>query len=681
MSLLLRRGVCVALAAWFGVAPALAGQAWDAPDARALVARAAAFRADSAGPGVLTAYRARARGVVLYLQQFGRALTEPPRPAKVDQLLVEVYWRAPGRSKQVIRAWRDSTMRLLDLRYHRDHLGIVTNDFGNAIRLGEGDEVRDVLHPLAPDAPDRYSYRLGDSVRLRSTDGTLLVRAVDVRPRNLADAAVVGTLYLDVATAALVRFRFTFTPAAYRDHTLEDIAVELENARVDGLWLPWRQSIEIRRQQPMLDFSARGIIRAAWTIEDHEIDGAVPEDVFTGPAIGGLHAPGGPASAWSAPIDVAHSGAELPDGEALAAARQAAARLVSESILSGLPALRFSFGGASDLLRVNRVQGVAIGAGAALGIWGGRATLRPSLQLATADGRVTGGLGVEYRLASGRGHVTLTAERRIRDVADDAPISPLVNSIVAQETGDDHGDWYLADRVAVGLDHRIGARSSISLEAGRERALSLVTKATPARGTYRPNPALGSDTYTYVRGALGVMGRGIVPPVDLRLHAEAGIAGAGYARVSGRLSGRTRARRSVIEWRMEAGQGTGDMPAARSFVLGGWGTLPGEPFRAFGGRGYALARADWMVLDVGPSVRLGPVGPTAIVERLGPFVAAGAAWGPISGLPWRPSWGLRPVLGVSMDILSSVLHAEVGWAPRAGAGLVIDAGSAWWGIL
>ena len=80
---------------------------------------------------------------------------------------------------------------------------------------------------------------------------------------------MVGTLYLDVASAELVRFRFSFTPPAYLDRQLEDISVVLENALFENrYWLPYRQEIEIRRRATWLDFPARGIIRGRWEIDD-----------------------------------------------------------------------------------------------------------------------------------------------------------------------------------------------------------------------------------------------------------------------------------------------------------------------------------------------------------------------------------------------------------------------------
>jgi hypothetical protein len=149
----------VLVAPWF--AP-LAAQSWNSPEALALVHRAQARRSETQADASLTSYRTRAHGFVFFLAQVGAGLSEPPRLVKADELAVEVYWQAPDRSKQVILRWRDGAYLPTDIEYHRDHLGIVTNNFGDMIRIGEGDEVRDVVHPLSPAGPELYEYALGD---------------------------------------------------------------------------------------------------------------------------------------------------------------------------------------------------------------------------------------------------------------------------------------------------------------------------------------------------------------------------------------------------------------------------------------------------------------------------------------------------------------------------------------
>ena len=257
--------------------PLLQAQAWDDSATVALVDRGIAARRRAEPDSTLMSYQTRAHGFVFFLAQVGKDLDGPPRLIKADELEVEVYWQAPATSRQVILGWRDGRWLPTDITYHRDHLGIVTNNFGDRIRIGEGDEVRDVVHPLAPEGPTLYQYRLRDSVRMRSRDTVLELYEVDVRPRDPAAPRVIGTLSLEVSTGDLVRFRFSFTPSAYLDRSLEDISIVLENARLEGRWwLPWRQEVEIRRRMTWLDFPARTIIRGRWEIGDYDLNIALP---------------------------------------------------------------------------------------------------------------------------------------------------------------------------------------------------------------------------------------------------------------------------------------------------------------------------------------------------------------------------------------------------------------------
>src|SRR5204863_268949 len=81
-----------------------------------------------------------------------------------------VYWRAPASSKQRVIGWRDQAQLPTDINYHRDHFGIIQNNFGAALRLGDGDEVRDVPHPLSSAGPDIYDFALGDTTTIMLPD-------------------------------------------------------------------------------------------------------------------------------------------------------------------------------------------------------------------------------------------------------------------------------------------------------------------------------------------------------------------------------------------------------------------------------------------------------------------------------------------------------------------------------
>ena len=266
-------------------APA-AAQDWNGDAALALARRAIERRTRAAVDTALRDYKAQAHGFLFFLGQFGEGLTEPPRLVKSDQLELEVYWKAPQLSKQRIIGWRDRNEMPSGINYHRDHLGIVQNNFGRAIRLGEGDEVRDVPHPLAPGGTDLYDFALGDTTTIVLPQRAVRVATLRVRPKNFADAGVVGTLFIDVETAELVRMAFNFTPAAYLDESLEDVSVVLDNALWEGrFWLPYRQEIEIRRRATWLDIPARGIIRGRWELGHYVFNVGLVISWFAGAVI------------------------------------------------------------------------------------------------------------------------------------------------------------------------------------------------------------------------------------------------------------------------------------------------------------------------------------------------------------------------------------------------------------
>jgi hypothetical protein len=679
------RGLAVSVVAAATVVPAaLAAQAWNSDEALALVRRGVARRQAAQADSALRSYHTRAHGFVFFLAQVGEGLTAPPRLVKADELDVEVYWSAPDRSKQVILGWRDGRYLPTDVTYHRDHLGIVTNNFGERIRVGEGDEVRDALHPLSPAGLDAYDFALGDSLAIRGPKGEVRVREVLVRPRHYDQPLVIGTLLLDAASAELVRFRFSFTSAAYLDRQLEGISIVLENSLQEGrFWLPYRQEIEIRRRVAWLDFPVRWTIRGRWEIGDYDLDAAVSPTVFGGPEIGGLTHPKPDDPRWSQPLSDAIAGVAAPiNRQELESVRLEVERLAGSRALEALPATQLAAGSISDLVRVNRVQGLTLGAGATFRLAERRLSVRPDLAFGTSDERLTGGLGA--RLGLGTTTVEAYARRRIRDFSDTPVISPAVNSLLAQEAGDDYGDYVLLDAVGAGVRHQLSTRLAAGLELAVERSRSVGVTATPAHGTYRPNPALGAGSYRLARLRLERSGGGVAlrRDLDARLLLEAGDGPTDYVRAAAGVRWRADLGRTALLGWADGGIGSEGLPPYRSFVLGGRATLPGEPFRAYGGRRYALAHFEWRFEVPVPELRVTRFASTGRTAILAPFVAAGWSDRAYAGLPWSPTDGIRPVAGVAAEVLLRLVRVEAGIGLRDGGfGLTIDFHPDWWRLL
>src|SRR5213595_3408037 len=175
------------------VSPARAGaQVWNDPRTHALVEAATQRRAKQIADTALASYKATAHGYLTFLAQLGEGFTEPPKIVKADELALEVYWQAPNLSKQWIVGRRDTLLLPTDIAYHRDHLGIVQNNFPNLIRVGEGDEVRDVVHPVSAPGTNFYDFAVTDSFSIGTASQRIRVYEIKVRPKNDELPRVVG---------------------------------------------------------------------------------------------------------------------------------------------------------------------------------------------------------------------------------------------------------------------------------------------------------------------------------------------------------------------------------------------------------------------------------------------------------------------------------------------------------
>jgi hypothetical protein len=683
----LQLALCAALALTPGVALPGAAQTWNTDSGVALARRGVERRRSTASDTALRDYKAQAHGFLFFLGQFGDGLTAPPRLVKADQLELEVYWKAPGLSKQRIVGWRDRAELPTDIMYHRDHLGIVQNNFGVAIRLGDGDEVRDVPHPLAPVGPALYDYALGDTTTIALPQRVVRVVALRVRPKRADQPGIVGTLYLDIETADLVRLAFSFTARAYLDPQLEDVSVVLDNALWEGrFWLPYRQEIEIRRRVTWLDLPARGIIRGRWAVDGYQFNLGLARSWFAGEEISALPKAERDSFPWRGSLAAAIQGAAEPvRQDDLAAVRAEIERVAGGQALSGLKARLLGGRRVSDFLHWNRVEGLALGSGV---VWRGGGEARELRALGGygfAGGRATGSVTAVARPRGGRATFEAEGYRTVRDVGDVPVIAPLLNSLGGQELGDDYGDYYLATGARVAYRHGLGARAEWSTAAGREMIASLDLRAAPASGTLRPNPALGGAGVDFV--ALAVRRPSLGLAVRRDVHAQLVVEG-------GRLDGGARYVRAAGEGlalfplgatrglvRAQGGVASADLPAHRAFVLGGRGTLLGDDFRRWGGRRMALAHVEWRVPVPFLSLAVGPYTRTPRSLIVAPFAAAGWSDRPIAGTPWAATPGARVTVGLALEWLGVFrLEAGIGAQGHQG-GFAFDVTRDFWDIL
>jgi hypothetical protein len=480
-----RRAACCILG-FFGFARVATAQAWNDSVSRALIERAVQRRAQQLADTGLVDYRATAHGYVSFLAQLGEGFPTPPKLLKSDELELEVYWHAPNQSKQRIVGRRDTLLLPTDIAYHRDHLGIVQNNFPNLIRVGEGDEVRDVPHPVSPLGATFYDFAVTDSFSIGAASQRIRVYEIKVRPKDDRQPRVVGAVYLDPASSQIVRMNLSFTRAAFLDDALEELSIVLENRLVAGkFWLPSSQRVEIVRNGQWLDYPVRGIIRGRWEIGDYRFNLNLAPTVFMGPEI--VQAPPEQLKQYpwtgkildSLPPDVRAVGE--PDIERVKAE---ARELVRARALERAQKTRLSARAASDFVRFDRVEGVALGGGAAKQFGFGVSTnLRARYGL--DDETVKGALSVGVTRSNGIA-IRAFGSRDFRDVGDVAERSTTVNSIAAQEFGSDYSDPYLVRAAGASVDFPALRGFYPRFTASYEWQSSLSVHARPVTGSFLP---------------------------------------------------------------------------------------------------------------------------------------------------------------------------------------------------
>lgn len=692
----------------------LDAQQWNDPRAVALVRQATDRRAQQLADSGLVDYQATAHGYLTFLAQLGEGFREPPQVVKADELALQVYWRAPNLSKQRIIGRRDTTLLPTDIAYHRDHLGIVQNNFPAIIRLGDGDEVQDVPHPLSASGLAEYDFALTDSLRITIPGRVIAVYEVKVRPKDDRQPRVIGALYVDRDNRQVVRMALSFTRAAFKDKQLEDLFVVLENGLVGTqFWLPRRQEIEIRRTSTWMDYPARGIIRGRWEIADYQLNTGLTLALFSGPEI------------VQAPLDVMRShpwpSARIldslpPDVRAMAADEirrvQAEVRqLVREQALQRARGSALSVRGISDFVRFNRVEGVALGAGLALRLGRGFELSgggRYGFEDRAPKGRVEAG----WRNAGGAA-LRAYYGNDFRDVGDVDERSRLVNSLAAQELGSDYTNPFGSEYVGAGLGFQFG-QSRWSLDATRERQRALSVRAAPAHGAFEP--VVGAAPVEGWRAAarvdrpttLGWFGTEVRGHAELRMTRtddEAQMAcGAGpcFATRVVRGSLAFDVERPLGAYRLiarslgAAASGSPALLAQELVYVGGPVSAPGYAFHELVGDRAFSQRVELQLPVPFPAIRLGRFGRAPARATLAPHatgvvlhqvptttdvLSAAVPFSPPDPLRPRQS-GFYPSAGISLITGFDLLRFDASWGHRSRKWIFsLDLSRAFWSIL
>jgi hypothetical protein len=691
VSILKLRAVHLALTAIMFATPIAAQQTWNDPRTRALVEHATERRARQLADTGLVDYKATAHGYLTFLAQFGEGFPEPPKIVKADELGLEVYWRAPDLSKQRIMGRRDTLLLPTDISYHRDHLGIVQNNFRNIIRIGEGDEVRDVPHPLSPAGLEAYDFAIRDSLQIRLGPRVLDVYEVRLRPKDDLQPRAVGAVYIDRETGEVVRMAFSFTRAALIDKDLEDVSIVLENALIEGrYWLPRRQEVEIRRTGSWLEYPARGIIRGRWEICCYEVNTGIPASYFAGPEI--VMAPAAERAQKPSPftgniLDSLPGDVRAVTDEDVRKVQEEARALVRGQALSRSRSLLLSARHISDIARFNRVEGLALGAGLLQRLGGGLA-VAASGRYGFSDEQFKGRGAIEYRTGAGSSLI-LTAERQYRDVSDDRETSLVRNTIAAQEFGSDYTDTYDVRGASLTASlARQGWRPT--LELAYERHEPLAVHARPASGSFEPTiPAvslresratLKLDRPTSLTFGGYELGAHLSVSAIRREKSPApreGLLRPSLVLDLERPFGTSR----LLLHTIATGVFSGDaVPVQHLVYLGGPTSGPGYDFHEFVGRGGVSQRIELRFLAPFVPIPLGRYGRVPGTVTLAPF--ATAVWIDRSAPFKAARQGWYPAVGLGALTVFDVLRFDVARGLRDGRWTFsVDVGRDFWSVL
>ena len=643
-----------------GASPGLAAQArsgWNDGRTLDLVARARALRESTGVDSAFQSYQASAQGYVYFFLE--RSGSGERTLIKADQVALDVYWRAPASTRQEIVGQRDRKVLPTDIRYHIDHLTIVQDDFGDFIRIGDGDEVEAVLHPVGPGSETAYDFTIADSLTISYAAGAEEVRVyeVRVRPRDFDSPGFVGAVYLDRATAAIVRMRFSFTPASYIDPYVDRINIALDNSLwLDRYWLPYRQEVEIRREIPMLDLMLGSVIQGRFDVRGYDFNVELPDDLFRGRRVTAAS----PARRAAYPFqrglfdDLEEQG--IDTSPSLESVEQEVHDAVQDRAMSGLDPLRLHFSGISDVARYNRAEGLRIGAGVTYRPRGDL-TFRPSGGYAFGRDRFSGSLATSLDL--GRVSPTLDVYwDRLGDIGGQPGASTLVNTISAISGEEDFTDPFFRRGAALTLRGNRPRGPSVGVRWEEQLGARDVVSDDPADTGFRPVRSIDGGTLAALslEAPVALPGDG-----ELRMTGELGhLERSTYGSLVGeaRWMVRDLDRRWLAEVSLVGGAVTDAAPAQALYLLGGRWTLPGHDYRSFVGDRYWLARGELTIPVAPPYVGLrllGGVGATYLGERALP-----ADW------TGTDSDGLRGSLGAGLSIGWDSVRIDLAHGVRGG---------------
>ena len=627
---------------------------YSSPAVKHLVERAMARRrvADSA----VLDYRAR----IHYRLTFGvgrRRWARVPTSA-VEEQVADIQWQRPNDLRIDVRGRRSrSRSEDVELSSVWDRPWFVPRSVDDSVRIFSDEfPATGALHPLAAAAPAWYRYTLGEALSVTpGTGGTLRLFQVQVTPRRKGLALIAGEMWIDSASAEVVRLSFRYvgtglwvlpegekrsdTASARRINSIANQLVSVDADLEYGLqdrryWMPFRQVISGRVRIPLVSDLVIPF-RAVTTFDDFEINTGRPIafELPLGPddpdsvearreardslrrrdrAADSLRSwdyadrwPGGryelhrPPNAsldryrgWLDSLSLEGDPADL------ARARDVESDLarLAESLPDSVTGQRwhgFSYERLTDAFRYDRVQGISLGLGYRVRAPGLAFTnLYGTVRYGFSDERVTGRLSLVRDAPDGR--LTVSGYRDVVSVDPFALAPGFGNSFNALFVAHDNADYALAHGGSAQYETSLRTGLELTLGARYERQTSVDRAAESEVNDFLGGTGVFPLNPPVDEGHFGGGFARLSGVGDLRWHATADVlggAGTTTGRLYGDLSYGIGGSRGLTV-RLKSGIATSPTLPQSEFRLGGIGTVRGHDYGERRGQSFWAAQVD-----------------------------------------------------------------------------------------
>ena len=601
-------------------------------------------------------YRAR----IHYRLTFGvgrRRWARVPTSA-VEEQVADIQWQRPNDLRIDVRGRRSrSRSEDVELSSVWDRPWFVPRSVDDSVRIFSDEfPATGALHPLAAAAPAWYRYTLGEALSVTpGTGGTLRLFQVQVTPRRKGLALIAGEMWIDSASAEVVRLSFRYvgtglwvlpegekrsdTASARRINSIANQIVSVDADLEYGLqdrryWMPFRQVISGRVRIPLVSDLVIPF-RAVTTFDDFEINTGRPIafELPLGPddpdsvearreardslrrrdrAADSLRSwdyadrwPGGryelhrPPNAsldryrgWLDSLSLEGDPADLARARDVESDLARLAESLPDSV-TGQQWHGFSYERLTDAFRYDRVQGISLGLGYRVRAPGLAFTnLYGTVRYGFSDERVTGRLSVVRDAPDGR--LTVSGYRDVVSVDPFALAPGFGNSFNALFVAHDNADYALAHGGSAQYETSLRTGLELTLGARYERQTSVDRAAESEVNDFLGGTGVFPLNPPVDEGHFGGGFARLSGVGDLRWHATADVLG-GAGTTTGRLYGDLRygiGGSRGLTVRLKSGIATSPTLPQSEFRLGGIGTVRGHEYGERRGQSFWAAQVD-----------------------------------------------------------------------------------------